>query len=121
MNIVQSIEMLNFVIAQADSAPAAPTGPFGGGLMGMAPMLIGLVAIMYFFTIRPQQTREKERKKMLEALSKGDEVITTGGIIGTVANLKKDEVVLKVDDKVSIKFVRGSIAQVISSKQENES
>ena len=117
MNFVSRIEALNFLMAQADPGAASPTG----GLMSMAPLMIAFIAIMYFLTIRPQQKRDKERQEMLNALSKGDEVITTGGICGRVVSLKEADVVLEVGKDVTIKFVRGSIAQVINPNEENES
>lgn len=86
----------------------------------MAPLMIAFIFIMYFLTIRPQQKRDKERQEMLNALSKGDEVITTGGICGKVVSIKEADVVLRVDDNVTIKFLRSSIAQVINTSGENE-
>lgn len=110
MNLARSIEMLNLVMAQAE--PGTPPSPMGG-LMSMAPLMIAFIFIMYFLTIRPQQKREKERQEMLDSLQKGDEVITTGGICGRVVSLKDAEVVLEVGKDVTIKFVRGSVAQVL--------
>ncbi len=82
-------------------------------LTGMLPMIVIFFAIMYFLMIRPQQKREKERRAMLAAVAKGDAVITTGGICGTVVGLTEDRVVLRVDEKVTMEFVRGAIAQVM--------
>ena len=113
MNIVRSIEALNFLMAQTDGP--GPSGP--GGLMQMAPLLVAFAAIMYFLTIRPQQKKDKERRNMLDALSKGDEVVTTGGICGRVVSLKETEVVLEVGKDVTIKFVRSSIAHVVSASE----
>ena len=76
---------------------------------------------MYFLTIRPQQKKDRERKNMLEALSKGDEVVTTGGICGRVVSLKDADVVLEVGKDVTIKFVRASIAYVINPDEKQES
>ncbi len=88
---------------------AAPSNP----LTGMLPMIVVFFAIMYFLMIRPQQKREKERRAMLAGVAKGDAVITTGGICGTVVGLTEDRVVLRVDEKVTMEFVRGAIAQVM--------
>lgn len=120
MNLVSSIEALSFLIAQASTAvpAAAPTGAEGGapsptgGLMQMMPLMVGVILVMYFLTIRPQQKRDKERQNMLNALKKGDEVVTTGGICGKVQAISDADVVLKVDDNVTIKFVRTAIAYV---------
>ncbi|MCF6283670.1 MAG: preprotein translocase subunit YajC [Candidatus Hydrogenedentes bacterium] len=117
MNIASSIEALNFLIAQPDGGGEATGNP----LMSMAPLMIAFVAIMYFLTIRPQQKKDKERKNMLDALSKGDEVVTTGGICGRVVSLKEADVVLEVGKDVTIKFVRSSIAHVINPNEETVS
>lgn len=124
--------MWNLILAQAQQAVPAPAAPgtqglpaAGGqappasGLSGspwgsLLPMLIAFIAIMYFLMIRPQQKREKERRAMLGALAKGDKVVTSGGICGTVVGLSENHVVLKVDDDVKIEFVRSAVAQVIS-------
>lgn len=84
----------------------------------MAPLMIAFIFIMYFLTIRPQQKRDRERQDMLNALGKGDEVVTTGGICGRVVGINDTDVVLRVDDNVTIKFVRNSIAHVISTDEE---
>jgi preprotein translocase subunit YajC len=93
----------------ADQQPQSQTNP----LTGMLPMIVIFFAIMYFLMIRPQQKRDKERRAMLAALAKGDAVITTGGICGTVVGITEDRVVLRVDEKVTMEFVRGAIAQVV--------
>lgn len=119
MSLVSSIEALSFLVAQAGTAvPAATPGsaegaaPAPGGIFSMMPLLVGVVLIMYFLTIRPQQKRDKERQNMLNALKKGDEVVTTGGICGKVMAISDADVVLRVDDNVTIKFVRNAIAYV---------
>lgn len=119
MNFVSSIQALNMLIAQAATAvPAAAPGgaegtaPAPPNLFSMMPLLVGVVLIMYFLTIRPQQKKDKERQNMLGALKKGDEVVTTGGICGKVLAISDSDVVLRVDDNVTIKFVRNAIAYV---------
>ncbi|HOK10498.1 MAG TPA: preprotein translocase subunit YajC [Candidatus Hydrogenedens sp.] len=86
----------------------------------MLPMILAFIAIMYFLMIRPQQKREKERREMLNALTKGDKVVTTGGMYGTVVDLSEDKVTLRVDDKVEIDFVRGAVAQIVSKANEKK-
>ncbi|MEK7316595.1 MAG: preprotein translocase subunit YajC, partial [Candidatus Eisenbacteria bacterium] len=70
------------------------------------------VGIFYFMIIRPQQKRQKETEAMLASVKKGDRVLTTGGIYGTVVGTKDDVVVLKVTDEVKMEFSRASIVQV---------
>lgn len=92
-----------------ESGVAAPGNPFSS----MLPMIVIFIAIMYFLMIRPQQKRDRERRQMLGALAKGDNVITTGGICGSVVGISEERVVLRVDDNVTVEFVRGAIAQVL--------
>ncbi|MCR5762010.1 MAG: preprotein translocase subunit YajC [Treponema sp.] len=79
-----------------------------------------IILIMYFLMIRPQSKKQKETQKMLDALKKGDKVITIGGIHGTVSSVKENVVVVKVDDSTKIEFNRTAIASVITDKPEQE-
>lgn len=89
------------------------TSPWGSPLI-----LFGLLFLfMWFFVIRPERRRQKERTALLSALTKGDEVVTNGGMFGTIARLDERMIVLKVDDNVKLKFDRNAIARVASSKQ----
>ncbi len=99
----------------------APEGP--GSLLGSPLfMIVAFVAIMYFFLLRPSQKREKERQQMLGSLAKNDQVVTTGGIYGTIVGLKDKTVVLRVNDDQNVKmeFLRGSISQVTSPADEDQ-
>ena len=82
--------------------------------MSLLPILI-IFAIIYFLMIRPQTKRQKEKEKMLEALNKGDEVMTSGGIYGTIEALKPKEgqVILKIGKDTKITVARNSISQVV--------
>ncbi|MBP3367454.1 MAG: preprotein translocase subunit YajC [Treponema sp.] len=96
--------------------------PLAGGGFGMLMPLILIVIIMYFFMIRPQSKKQKELQKMLDALQKGDKVVTIGGIHGTVSSVKKEAgtVIIKVDDNTKIEFNRSAVASVISDKPAEE-
>jgi preprotein translocase subunit YajC len=85
----------------------------GGGGLEMILMMAVFFAIMYFMIIRPQQKRAKEHKTMLEALSKGDEVVTNGGILGKVASITENFVELSVADNVTVKVQKQAIASVM--------
>lgn len=89
------------------------SGPSSGGL-GMFLPLIAIFAVFYLLIMRPQQKREKERRAMLAAVAKGDEVVTTGGICGTVVGLSERSVVLRVSDDPPMKmeFLRGAVSAV---------
>lgn len=99
------------VIGQA----AAPGGQ--GGLLGMlAPMLI-VFAIFYFLMIRPQQQQQKKHKAMIEALKKGDEVITRSGILGLIYGIADNIVTLEVENGVRFKMLRDQIATLRTAPQ----
>lgn len=107
--------MVNSLLLQA--APAA--APAAGGF-GMLMPLVLIVGIMYLFMIRPQQKKQKETQKMLDALKKGDKVVTIGGIHGTIASVKENTVLVKVDDNTKIEFNRSAIATVVNEKPAEE-
>jgi preprotein translocase subunit YajC len=74
---------------------------------------IGLVVILYFFMIRPQVKRQKEHKKMVEALGKGDEVVTMGGVVGRILDIGDDFATLEVAEGVQIKIRRQSVESIL--------
>jgi preprotein translocase subunit YajC len=89
-------------------AQQSPANCGGGGLSGMIPILL-MIVVFYFLLLRPQQKRQKEHKGMLEALKKGDQVVTRGGLIGRISGFKDDLVILEVQEKVRIRALRSSI------------
>lgn len=105
--------MWHLILANAEGAAQGAAGAPANPLGSMLPMIVIFIGIMYFLMIRPQQKRDRERRNMLSSLEKGDNVITTGGICGSVVGLSEDRVVLRVDDNTTMEFVRGAIAQVL--------
>ncbi len=91
----------------------APQGGDSGNLISTIVMFGAIFVIFYFMIIRPQQKRAKEREKMLSNIEKGDKVITSGGLHGTVAGLEEKTVLLEVGDKIKLKFERSAITQVL--------
>jgi len=85
-------------------------------LMSLMPIII-IFIIFYFLLIRPQKKAQEEHKKMVESIKKNDEVITNGGIHGTVMNVKERSVTLKVDDNVKIEVQKNAIATLKKSRQ----
>jgi preprotein translocase subunit YajC len=81
--------------------------------------MIGMFAIMYFLIIRPQQKQRRERETLLQALKKGDRVVTTGGLFGTVVGLSEQTVTLKVADQVKLDFERSAIGRIVTSAKES--
>ena len=85
--------------------------------------IVALFALLYFLIIRPQRKRQKEHQKMISELKVNDEVITAGGILGTIVKIKEDTVVLRLIDNVKIEFLKTAITQVTKkadAKAEND-
>ena len=88
----------------------------GGGGTQLVTMLVTfglIIVVFYFLVIRPQNRKQRDAKKMLQNIRKGDRVVTIGGLHGYVDSVKDDAVVLKVDDNVKIKFSKSAISQVL--------
>ena len=82
--------------------------------------IIVLFAILYFLMIRPQQTRQKKHQEMLRRLAVNDEVITIGGIYGTVVKVKEKSVLLRVADNVRIEFSKSAISQIMGNRESGD-
>ena len=96
--------------AYAQSAPAA--APFGSDLMAFLPM-IAIFVVFYFLLIRPQQKKAKEARAMLEALQKGDEIVTAGGVLGRISKLGDSYLHVEVANGVELQVQRASVVQVL--------
>jgi len=103
-----SISELFIGNAYAEGAAA----PQGGGFMEFLP-LIALLAVFYFLILRPQQKRAKEHKAMMEALQKGDEVVTIGGILGKVNKVGEDNVDVEIAANVVVQVQKAAIQNVL--------
>ncbi|HIJ22648.1 MAG: preprotein translocase subunit YajC [Gammaproteobacteria bacterium] len=95
--------------AMASAAPAAEQAPAWAGLL---PMVV-LFVIFYFLLIRPQQKKAKEHRTMVEALGKGDEAVTSGGILGKIRKIDENFVDLEVAEGVTLTIQRHQIAQLM--------
>lgn len=102
------ISFLDGTLAQAGADSASTTMSF---VSTIVPFVL-IIAIFYFFLIRPQNKKQKETEKMIAALKKGDKVVTIGGIHGVVSSTKEKTVIVKVDDNCKIEFNRSAIAGV---------
>ncbi|GMU85005.1 MAG: UPF0092 membrane protein [Ignavibacteriales bacterium] len=85
-----------------------------GNLISTIVMFGAIFAIFYFMVMRPQQKRAKEREKMLSNVQKGDKVVTSGGLHGTIAGMEDNIIILQVSDNVKLKFEKAAITTVIS-------
>ncbi|MDR1286888.1 MAG: preprotein translocase subunit YajC [Treponema sp.] len=102
---------------------AAPQTAEGGGPTQFITSLLpfaAIIAIFYFLIIRPQSRKQKETKRMLDALKKGDRIVTIGGIRGVIQSVREATVIVKVDDNVKIEFSRSAISTVESAAKEPE-
>jgi len=99
----------------ADLAYAAGQPPGGGASAAVTQILFfaAIFAIFYFLLIRPQQKQRRDRDRMLGSLRKGDRVVTTGGLHGTIVGLNEHTAVLKIADQVKVEVDRGAINRVV--------
>ena len=102
-------------VTPAFAQDAAAGGAASIMTSGLVPMIL-IVGIMYFLMIRPQQKKMKEHRAMVEALRRGDQVVTQGGIIGKVTRVKdgESEIEVEIADGVKVRVVRSTITQVLS-------
>ncbi|MBL7157341.1 MAG: preprotein translocase subunit YajC [Candidatus Omnitrophica bacterium] len=105
--------MLNAYAQVSGAAPQGQTSILGSPLI----MMVAIFAIFYFLLIRPQKKAQDDHKKMVSQLNKNDEVVTTGGIHGTITNVKDNSVVLKIDDNVKIEVQKNAIGTLKKSRQ----
>ena len=90
----------------------------GSGISQFIPLIL-IFIIFYFFLIRPQQKKVKEHKAMVEALKKGDKVVTSGGITGTITRvIDNDKVEVEISDNVIVEVVRGTGIQSLMNSQD---
>lgn len=93
-------------------AQAAPAADMSSSLMSMAPLVLMFV-VLYFIMIRPQMKKQKEHRAMIEALAKGDEVVTAGGLLGRVTTLGDSHLGVQIAPGVEVQMQRNSVVQVL--------
>lgn len=98
--------------AQATNTATAVHSP-QGSLLSLLPTLVIFILVFYFLLIRPQAKRAKEHRKLIDALVKEDEVITSGGLAGKVVEIKDNFVTLKIAKDVEVSFQKAAIAVVL--------
>ncbi len=102
---------MDFLISSA-YAQAAPAAAAPNPLMSFLPLII-IFGIFYFMLIRPQMKRAKEARAMIAALSKGDEVLTSGGLLGRIEDMADTFVTLEIADKVTVKLQKSAVTAVL--------
>ena len=98
--------------AYAQTAPAAAQGGIESSLMSLLPLILMFV-VLYFIMIRPQMKRQKEHKAMVDALAKGDEVVTAGGMLGKVAKIGETYISVELASGVEVQMQRSAVATVL--------
>lgn len=106
-----AISALLFVLPLAQAAPA------GGGLTQFLPIIL-LFAGMWFLIIAPQRKRQKQHDKMLTELKTGDEIVTSGGIYGTITNVKDDRFVVRIADNTKVELSKSSIGSRVTQSED---
>lgn len=98
------------VIAQADGGGPSP-------LSGILPMIL-IFAAMYFLLIAPQRKKQKQHQKMVAELKSGADVMTSGGIYGTITNVKDDRFILKIAENTKVEIAKSAVSNVISQPEQ---
>ena len=100
--------MINTVLAQAAAG--------GSGILGQVFLFGSIILIMYFFMIRPQQKKQKESKKFIEEIKKGDEVVTIGALHGKVSSVESNKLILELDRGLKVTVEKSAISLDFSKK-----
>ena len=107
---------MNVLAYAMGTGGSGSSGGEGAGFISFVPLLL-MFAIFYFLLIRPQQKKAKQHRELLGALKKGDKVISSGGLHGTVTGLTDDVVTMEIAPKIRVKVSRGSVSAVVAKGQ----
>ena len=105
------MDLIDLLIAPAHAQAAPAAG--GGSMLSTLLLPVVFIAVMYFLMIRPQMKRQKEHRAMLDKLQRGDEVLTSGGLAGTVTEIGDNFVSVEIASGVQVRVQRGAIANVL--------
>jgi preprotein translocase subunit YajC len=111
--VLSSLLMVMPVFGQ-DKPAAPPPGSWGG----LIPMMLVMFLIIYFLMIRPEQKKQKDRQNLVNNLKKGDKIVTLGGMMGIVHNVKDNTVMVKIADNTVVEYTKTAISTVL--KEGNE-
>lgn len=84
----------------------------GSLVSSLLPFLL-IIVVFYFLILRPQQKRQKDRQKLLEGVKKGDKIVTSGGIHGTIEGIEDNTLLVKIADNVKVKMEKAAIATIV--------
>lgn len=112
---------MTFPPAELALAGASPPGGAGGNaVLTQVVFFAAIFAVFYFLLIRPQQTQKRERERLLAAIKRGDRVVTSGGLHGTITGLDDTTVTLRVSDQVKVTVDRTAIGRVVETQSEKD-
>jgi preprotein translocase subunit YajC len=119
MTALHTLTTLSLLIQDGAAAPATETAapapsPWGSSLIPL--VIVGF--LFFFMLILPERKKQKQRQKMLDALKKGDRVMTTSGMYGTVVTTTSEVVVLQVADNVRLRFSRAAVQSVVEQEKD---
>lgn len=109
---MRKISFLALTALLAAPSALAQDSAGGGGLLQSLIMFVPLILIFYFLLIRPQSQRQKKHREMIDAVKKGDTVVTAGGLIGKVTKVAETEVTVELADGVRVRSLKGMLADV---------
>jgi preprotein translocase subunit YajC len=104
------MSLSNLIISNAYAQDAA--APQGGGVLSFLPLFI-LIVVFYFLILRPQQKRSKEQLTMISALQKGDEIVTSGGLLGRVQKVGDNSLSVEIADNVVVQVQKSAVQSVL--------
>jgi len=104
---------MSLFVSDAWATNGAPSTGLAGDPLASMILPIGLIVLFYFFLIRPQSKRHKQHKEMVSALQKGEEVVTTGGLLGKITNVGENFITLEISKDVFIQVQRNSVQAVM--------
>ncbi len=107
------LSLLDFFITPAHAAAVGGTAPSAAGSLTLPLMLAVFIGFIYFTVWRPQNKRAQEQKELLNSLTKGDEVVTIGGLVGKISKISQTYVVLALSDNVEVTMQKSSVATVL--------
>ncbi len=98
-------------VTQAFAATSTGGDAFGGTITGLLPIVL-IFVIMYFLILRPQQQRQRQQREMIANIRRGDTVVTSGGLIGKIAKVDENEILIEIAEETRVRVVRSMIAEV---------
>lgn len=109
LNTLTQFLMTSFVWAQEAAAPATAAAPQPPGWTQFVPFII-IIAVFYFFLIRPQAKKQRETQSFLSTLKVGDQVVTQSGLLGRIAGITDQVINLEIANNVQVKVLKGTVA-----------